>query len=161
LTSTTLDPSGRNATTQYKYDSVGRQTCVIDALGQRTRTVYDTAGRAVYTIDALGNVQQAVYDATRRIVKGVEVSQVVQAIAYANALDAATVAGFGDVVTGAQVVAALSASTTDATSYSVRDGGGWERYTLTKVDANTWQVTAFIRDGAGNVNRQIVYDKFL
>ena len=49
------------------YDSFGRYSASVDALGFRTTSVYDGLDRAIATIDALGNRSTTVYDADDRV----------------------------------------------------------------------------------------------
>jgi RHS repeat-associated protein len=63
----TTDAAGQP--TYYEYDSAGRQSAVIDALGDRSETQYDAAGRQVLTRDALGHETRYEYDGDGRLVK--------------------------------------------------------------------------------------------
>ncbi|HIE53767.1 MAG TPA: hypothetical protein EYP90_01070, partial [Chromatiaceae bacterium] len=55
---------GANVCTQYRYDAVGNQTFITNALGiTNTRTVYDGLNRPVIVEDALGNQTVTQYNA--------------------------------------------------------------------------------------------------
>jgi RHS repeat-associated protein len=60
------DPDG--ATVRYGYDAAGRQTGLLDALGNRTTMTYDAVGNLLTTVDPRGAVTTTVYDGRNRLV---------------------------------------------------------------------------------------------
>jgi YD repeat-containing protein len=60
---TTADPLGHVSTTLY--DTMGRLTVTVDALGDTT-TLYTSDGRLSTQTDPLGHVSQPTYDADSR-----------------------------------------------------------------------------------------------
>ena len=58
--------SGNHFHKCHKYDAVGRQTAVIDALGNRADSIYDEDGQLIVSANALLQITRYEYDAKGR-----------------------------------------------------------------------------------------------
>ncbi|MDN8618028.1 Ig-like domain repeat protein [Variovorax ginsengisoli] len=119
------------------WDGANAPTVTVDASrDMRVRTVYDNANRAVWTVDALGSVSQMVRDAN---------GNVVETRAYANGLDAVTLAAWD----GRSEPVVLA---DDARDISVRQKYDAAGRAIWRVDG-TGAVTLTTYDANGNVTQ--------
>ena len=83
--STTADPSGINAASSQVYDAFGRVVQSTDARGNTSTAKFDRLGRQVSITDALGSVQSTTYDAFDRVVKQTDARGNVTTTSYDSA----------------------------------------------------------------------------
>ena len=83
----------------YTYDAASRRLTGTDPLGNRTVFFYDADGALTHTVNALGEVQESRYDARGRVI---------EAIAYANRISTAGLAGGLATATLAASIAAVA-----------------------------------------------------
>jgi len=97
-------------------DALGRQSAVVDALGQRSTTEYDKRGLVVANVDALGHRSETTYDALGRAVQSYNASRKLIAVWEYDALGRTT--RTSDALSNSQSYAydarGLLISTTDA-----------------------------------------------
>ncbi|TNJ33223.1 putative Ig domain-containing protein [Arenimonas terrae] len=137
--------SVRDLATEYRYDTAGRVSRTIDAMGHSTWFVYDAAGRQVQTINALGEVVQTQYDANDRVVQ------------VRRWLATTAVAAFGDVIG----IVPPSTNGSDQRVANVYDADGRLRFTLQAAVGGNWTITENIPDANGNIIERRRYDKYL
>jgi RHS repeat-associated protein len=75
------DESGELQETQYEYDLAGKQTAVIDALGNRTEYEYEGSRRVLFR-DARGNETRYQYDSLGRIKKTIFADGTFSSVGY-------------------------------------------------------------------------------
>lgn len=110
---------------------------------QVTRWVFDTSNHAVASVAPDGTVTLNGFDGN---------GNKVYSTLYGTKLTAAQMASLGNTPTLAQVQAEVSASSTDATTLWVFDGGS-----LAAIVDPAGTVTQYTRDAAGNVIQQRIY----
>jgi len=138
VSTATVDNTPVAATTQYRYDSLGRLRIVTDPTGVRTYSLYDRVGRKTADIDADGSLTEYGYDSHDRLVKTVR---------YATRLTAGEMATLTDAYGNpAEVdVGAVrpSANAADVWEWRVYDKAG---KLIESIDA-AGAVTAYSYDG--------------
>ncbi|WKB51634.1 LysM peptidoglycan-binding domain-containing protein [Eleftheria terrae] len=140
-----VSPGVVNVRTVYTYDANDNVTVKTDANGAVTRYVYDAEDRLVWLVDGTGAVRNTGYDANGRISR---------TIAYADRIDAASLAALGLAATSEAVAAALAAANAD---YANNAGNQVEYRTYDKDGRLTHTVDAlgFVvkreYDASGNV----------
>lgn len=134
-----LDPDGMDLVCRYAYDSNGNMVRKTDANGVDTLYAYDENNRLVFTVDGNQGVRENTYDLEGRLVR---------TTAYANRLEAeepvSSVAGIRDF---------LSPSSADSVQDRVFDDDGRLSFTIDGAGG----ITQYVRDGNGNVVRQVDY----
>ncbi|WP_143873778.1 DUF6531 domain-containing protein [Catenovulum sediminis] len=138
----TVDPTGLNIQTQYKYDQNGNLTRIIDAEGNSQWFIYDATGRKIYDVDGEGAVTQYVYDKNGRLYFTRE---------YANK----TTSTLGDSPTSVSVTTHAE----DRRRFNVYDNDGNVRFIISEQDTNKWMITDNRYDANGNVTAIYQYDK--
>jgi YD repeat-containing protein len=138
-----------NIRSEYTYDKNGNATRRRDKIDAttwvETRFVYDAENRLILTVNPTGGVTRTIYDAEGRVTR---------TIGYADALDAAELAGLGIAPTEALVTAGVPPNTaTDHSTALIYDADGRLTFSLNGIG----QLSQNVYDGSGNVIRQILY----
>jgi YD repeat-containing protein len=135
----TNSASANLGTSLYFYDADGRLSMTQDATGVRAWMLYDAAGRKVADIDGNGSLTEYVYNQN---------NQITQTIAYATAVNVATlVNGGGQPLNPALATIRPGATAQDAKSWRAYDAAG---RLFKSVDAQG-AVTELVYDGASRV----------
>jgi YD repeat-containing protein len=121
--------TAETATTQYRYDNLGRLRMVVDPLGQATYMIYDAVGRKVADVDADGSVVEYRYDGSDRLSS---------TIRYATRLTAGELVSLADFDSGGDG----STATLGATGNSQLVNGGFDQSgdptEISYGRSNTW-----------------------
>lgn len=138
-----------DATTSYRYDSLGRLRSVTDATGVKDHVLYDGAGRKVADVEADGTLTEYGYDAD---------DQLVRTVRYRNTVSATALASLSD-VSGNPTATQLSDIRPSPSSGS--DRWEWRVYDeahrlVQSIDA-AGAVTAYSYDGASRLTRVTAY----
>ncbi len=144
LTKKTEDQGNLNVITTYVWDENNNQIAISDALTRVTRFVYDSENRLQFRVNAEGEITENGYDNEGRIIWSRQ---------YVARIAAATLSGFANKITAAQVTGNVAASASDRINRTLYDGDGRAAYA---IDGEGY-VTKTIYDGANNALKSLRY----